>query len=514
MKRLLAGFAAAGNGNNLARGLRLRILSYAFISVSILVPCFWLPQIEAGDLASHTYNAWLTGLIREGKAPGLWLASQTNNVMFDTALSRLGSVVGFGASEKIVVCVSVLIFFWGSFSLVSAVGERPAFFLVPLLMVLTYGWTFHMGFLNFYLSIGLACAGLAVLWRVKRLGYLYVVFFLPFIWFAHPLGLGWMLAVGGYMILIKQLDQRWHILVNAGALLCIFLVRVYLDANFETRGSIEPDYDLGMSQLLLAKRYNVIVLMIVFATIVCLGIHLWQMLSSGRRDVDVSQSNKSGRGPWQYFPWPLQLYVASVMALLILPDAIMLPKYPFPVNYITSRFSIVTAIIACCALTGLRTRQLFGLLTGVIALLYFSFVYHDERKFYELERQAKILVYQLPQGARVFATIVPFRDFRLFTHHAVDRACMGHCFNVGNYEASTEQFRVRAKPGNRIVVTDPKDPMDIADGEYLVQNDDLPGWHIFQCGPTEVDLCMRPLQPGPLLDIPRDNVVRARAVTP
>jgi hypothetical protein len=147
----------ASNGNN--RALRLRILFYVLISVLILVPCFWLPRIEAGDLASHTYNAWLTSLIREGKAPGLWLASQTNNIMFDMLLFRLGSVVGFRAGEKIAVCMSVLIFFWGAFSLVSAVGERPAFFLIPVLSILAYGWTFHMGFLNFYLSIGLACAG-------------------------------------------------------------------------------------------------------------------------------------------------------------------------------------------------------------------------------------------------------------------------------------------------------------------------------------------------------------------
>ena len=154
---------AVENENNSASGLSLRILFYVFLSFLILIPCFWLPRIEAGDLASHTYNAWLTSLILEGKAPGLWLAPQSNNVMFDIALFRLASVVGFGAGEKIAVCISVLIFFWGSFAFISAVGERPAYFLMPLLSVLAYGWTFHMGFFNFYLSIGLACAGLAVL---------------------------------------------------------------------------------------------------------------------------------------------------------------------------------------------------------------------------------------------------------------------------------------------------------------------------------------------------------------
>ena len=30
-----------------------------FISILLLVPCFWHPRIEARDLASHIYNVWL-----------------------------------------------------------------------------------------------------------------------------------------------------------------------------------------------------------------------------------------------------------------------------------------------------------------------------------------------------------------------------------------------------------------------------------------------------------------------
>ena len=41
----------------------------AIAALLILVPCFWQPYIEAGDLASHTYNAWLAGQIELGKVP-------------------------------------------------------------------------------------------------------------------------------------------------------------------------------------------------------------------------------------------------------------------------------------------------------------------------------------------------------------------------------------------------------------------------------------------------------------
>ena len=45
------------------------------ISAALLLPCFWHRHIEAGDLGSHLYNAWLAQLIENGQAPGLYLAT-------------------------------------------------------------------------------------------------------------------------------------------------------------------------------------------------------------------------------------------------------------------------------------------------------------------------------------------------------------------------------------------------------------------------------------------------------
>jgi len=39
------------------------------VSLLLLIPCFWQRHIEAVDLPSHLYNAWLAILIGEGKAP-------------------------------------------------------------------------------------------------------------------------------------------------------------------------------------------------------------------------------------------------------------------------------------------------------------------------------------------------------------------------------------------------------------------------------------------------------------
>ena len=87
------------------------------LSVLIVIPCFWHRHVEAGDLASHVYNAWLAQLIAKGQAPGLYIVHQWNNVLCDMALLQLGNLAGLAAAEKIVVSGCVLIFFWGVFAL-------------------------------------------------------------------------------------------------------------------------------------------------------------------------------------------------------------------------------------------------------------------------------------------------------------------------------------------------------------------------------------------------------------
>src|SRR6202162_925229 len=96
--------------------LRTKKWAILAISVVIIVPCLWHRRIEAGDLASHVYNAWLAQLIEKGQAPGLYLASRWNNVLFDFILLHLANFLGFSIAEKIAIYACVLIFFWGVFA--------------------------------------------------------------------------------------------------------------------------------------------------------------------------------------------------------------------------------------------------------------------------------------------------------------------------------------------------------------------------------------------------------------
>src|SRR5246500_2741741 len=138
------------------------------VSAGLLIPCFWHRRIEAGALASHVYNAWLAQLIERGQAPRLYLARQWNNVLFDLLLLKLGNLFGLAAAQKIVVPLCVLVFFWGTFALIAAVSRRPPWFLLPCLAMLAYGWTFNVGFFNYYLSLGLGFFATALVWRGRR----------------------------------------------------------------------------------------------------------------------------------------------------------------------------------------------------------------------------------------------------------------------------------------------------------------------------------------------------------
>ncbi len=168
------------------------------ISALILIPCFWHRHIEAGDLGSHVYNAWLAQLIEHGQAPGLDIAHPSTNILFDYLLSGLAKIFGLQLAEKLSVAFAVLIFFWGAFALIAAATKRPPWLLTPLIAIVAYGWTFEMGFFNYYIALGLSFFALAILWpgtsRNSVREWAIAIALIPLIYVAHPLGVIWLVA--------------------------------------------------------------------------------------------------------------------------------------------------------------------------------------------------------------------------------------------------------------------------------------------------------------------------------
>ena len=243
------------------RFVRTNILLMAATSAVVIIPCFWHRHIEAGDLPSHTFNAWLATLVQQGRAPGLYLAWQWYNALFDVLLLYSAKLFGFVAGPKIVVAISVLTLFWGVFSFVAAVSDRPPWLLTPFIAMLAYGYTFNMGFFNYYLSIGLACFGLAILWKQpQRWGWLAAILLFLLATFAHPIGQLWFAGLLAYMAIRQRLRWAWPWrLILPAAIIALFLAgHWYLEnwSDFEFSWPERPFYVFnGLDQLVLYSAH-------------------------------------------------------------------------------------------------------------------------------------------------------------------------------------------------------------------------------------------------------------------
>src|SRR5258708_8668802 len=199
-----------------ARFLRQQAAASVLISILLLVPCFWHARIQAGDLGSHAYNAWLAQLIERHQAPGLTLVRQWDNVLFDFLLLKAGNVAGLAAAEKIVTSFAVLIFFWSCFAFLAELAGRLPWPLVPCVAMLAYGYVFQMGFINFYLSLGLALFAAAASLRNGAGNWVLAMVVGALSLFAHPIGFLFFCGLTVYIRLWRTLPGIWSRFLPAG----------------------------------------------------------------------------------------------------------------------------------------------------------------------------------------------------------------------------------------------------------------------------------------------------------
>jgi hypothetical protein len=458
------------------------------ISLSMIVPCLWHRRIEAGDLASHVYNAWLAQLIEGGQAPGLYIVHQWNNMLFDWTLLHVANVVGFAAAEKLVVLLCALIFFWGVFSLVAAASGRPPWFLTPCIAMLTYGYAFNMGFLNYYLSLGLASFSIALLWKGRGLERFLGLLVVPFIVSAHPIGFLWLAGMALYLLLWTKLPNWWKLCAPAAALVTLSAIHLYLahQTRFPVDWVHDPFYLMnGTDQLTLyGQRYAVLGWAALGFGVLCLVVDL----ISRRSEISF----------WQSLRLPAELYFIAIVAVALLPENLRPSISGGWIGLLATRLTAITAIFGLCLMGCLKPRKWHLTGFGACAIFFFTFLYTDTIDLNRMESSAEQIVSQLPFGTRVIATIWAPPDSRVsFIGHIVDRACIGHCFSYANYEPSSGQFRIRAHPGSPVVSASDDDTEDMQAGEYEVQDEDLPMMEIFQCDEKDLTkLCIRDLASG------------------
>ena len=458
------------------------------ISLAVLAPCFWHRHIEAGDLASHVYNAWLAQLIEKGQAPGLYFVRQWDNVLVDWALLHAANLLGFAAAEKIVVSACVLIFFWGVFAFLAAVTGQPPWFLGPCIAMLAYGYSFDMGFLNYYLSLGLAAFSLVLLWRGRGLERLLGLLIVPFVLLAHPIGLLWLAGTGLYLILWAKLPGWWKLLAPVLAISFVYSIHLYLahQTRFPVDWVHDPFYLMnGADQLTLyGRRYATLGWIALGFGALCVLLDLILR----RRDVSF----------WQALRLPASLYFVAIISVTLLPENLRPSISGGWIGLLASRLTLITAIFGLCVLGCLKPRKWHFVCFAACAAVFFVFLYQDTSILNRMESQVEQLVSHLPPGTKVLSTIWAPLDSRIsFIGHFVDRACIQHCFSYANYEPSSGQFRIRARPGSPVAVASDDDSEDMQAGEYGVQEEDLPMMEIYQCDENDLtELCIRSLAAG------------------
>jgi hypothetical protein len=429
--------------------------AYALASAAVLIPCFWQSRIQAGDLGSHIYNSWLAQMAGQGEAPGLKVVSQTTNVLFDLMLAGLFRLLGAAAAQRIAVSLAVLVFFWGALAFVRAASGR-FWTMAPGVAALSYGWVFHMGFFNFYLSLGLCFWAMALLWEKvspRRLGLAaalmllaYTAHALPIVWAAGALAYAWVWR-------ISPPRARWYLLgASLGGLV---LLRAAIVAAWRTRWYTSQGWRVtGADQLwVYGDKYIGLEGALVA---VWVWIAIWRVRS---------------KQPWNAL-MPVALVTAA--AIFLIPTAIWIPGYQHQLAFIAQRMSLPLAVAVCALLAGEWVLPWQTAAMSIVVLGFFAFLYNDEAALNDFEDQVDQVVAQVPARGRVVLSV---RDDDIQANaltHMIDRACIGRCWSYGNYEPSSAQFRVRVEGPSSVVVSTDADAGGIEAGSYVVKPGDLP----------------------------------------
>jgi hypothetical protein len=460
-------------------GFRRPFRAYAIVSLLIGIPCIWQRHIQAGDLSSHLYNAWLANEVSGGRLPGFYIATQFTNVLFDHLLSFLlktGSVV---FAERAAVLLAVQVFFWGCFRLASVVAGRPAWTAAPFLAIAAYGSVFRMGFFNFYLSVGICAWAIALVWQNRPRLRLLAIPLLALAYLAHAVPCLWAFGVIGYLLVARRVSPSRRPWVAAIGLACIAGSALILAFNVRAQwaSGLRIESILGADQVL---TYGV---KYVFVEVALLC--LWVLLLVRRFEMSP--------GPLDDLSF--QLLLLSVAAALCMPNAIWLPHYHVRLTYIAIRLSLFSAILLCAVIARLRLSRAERALSAALLALFFSFTYVDESAINSVEAKMDRAVAALPQGARVVATVADAHLFVPALQHLLDRACIAQCFDFADYEPSTTQFRLRASPGSPYVMTSVEDVLTFESSQYVWLRRDIQLYRLLPC-PASSDICVSLVQIG------------------
>jgi hypothetical protein len=448
-------------------GQRAGSLLMAGIAIVLLIPCFWQPHIQAGDLSSHLYNAWLAGQVGRGTIPGLTLAHPITNVLADWILQALSGAIGPSWAERLLVAAAVQLFFWGAFAWIAVIRGRRPWIVVSFLAMLAYGLIFHYGFLNFYLSTGFTLCIMALLWHASRRGVFVALPVAVLAFLAHPLPLVWGIAALAYVAVAQRLSDRLRILLLPTAFSVLILIQTGLMILFPSIWSLDQFLNLegllaiaGAEQFwLYGAKYLVVVAGVVL---------IWLALFLERIDHHDMLSDPIAH-----------LWLLNIAALLLLPVRIQFPGYQHGFVYIPQRVSLFIAILFCAMISEGRYGRGLTRLSALVAMAFFTFVYVDARALNRIEAKVIELTAGLSPGERLVAAFQDSGSERLNgLIHVGAAACWGHCFDYANYEPATAQFRIRVERPNPAAAPSMEIVQELEKGTHVVTSEEAPLYSI------------------------------------
>ena len=170
---------------------------------------------------------------------------------------------------------------------------------------------------------------------------------------------------------------------------------------------------------------------------------LWGMLF-------INLLRESGAA-WVVSGVPFQFCLISAAVVSILPSTILLPGFHHALVYIAERMSLGVGICVCALLAAARPRAFERYAMALVAMVFFGFLYRDEKILNVLEDRIDRVISRIPAGQRIVSGIDD-PDLHVFSvAHMIDRACVGRCYSYANYEPSTAAFRLRTVADNPYV---------------------------------------------------------------
>jgi hypothetical protein len=329
--------------------------------------------------------------------------------------------------------------------------------------MLAYGWVFHMGFFNFYLSLGFCFWALALLWKPDSRRIAAAIPILALAYVAHALPVVWVAGLVTYLTVGRRLTEKARVYLMAGSLTAMLLLNAVLARTLITKWFADQiKLTTGLDQVsVFDGKYEGILFGLLFVWTL-MFLHLIQL--NDARKVFLSM--------------PFQLCAISAAAVFILPTSILIPGYRHTLAFIAERMSLGVGICFCALLAGVRPRRFERGAMIAITVIFFAFLYRDERALNSFEDRMQDTVAKLPPGQRVISAIDDPGLRANALVHVIDRACVGRCYSYANYEPSTAQFRIRATAVNPYIAYTYVDSWLMQQGMYVVKDRDLPLYQV------------------------------------